>query len=883
MQAERWEQVRALFTEARDRPEGERAAWLTAACAGDADLEREVQSLLAHDHDGDDLATGGAAAELVADDLIGTALGPYRVIAELGRGGMGRVYLAAREDGAYAQQVAIKVIHRGMDTEAVLRRFRTERQILATLVHPNVARLLDGGSLPDGRPYLVMEHVAGDRLDAWCDARSLGVEARVRLVLDVCSAVSLAHRRLVVHRDIKPGNVLVTAEGVPKLLDFGIAKLLDPEADGQTTTGHSLRLLTPDYASPEQVRGEPITTATDVYALGVLLYELLTGQRPRPATGTLGALEATFSGEPRRASRAVHEGDGAERAAAARAARPEALSRRLAGDLDVILATALRKEPERRYASVDALADDLRRHLAGLPVLARGDSVAYRAGRFVSRHRVPVAAAAMAAFSLAAGAGIAWQQARVAREQRAVAERRQQDSLRLTNAMLFELFEGMDQGPQAARKLLVARALGYLDTLSREVPEDPALLHELASAYGRLAEVQAGVRESAGTAEAGARASFDKAVALRERLASLAPQHAENRREQGRLLVALATDEGARGRPARAVELLDRALELLGEEVAARPADREARRQLMRAHSNMAAALGAVDALAGVGRPADALPHLDAAIGLAEALLAEAPDDADARGFLGVLFNASAAALVRVGRPEEARQRQLQAIAIAEGLVERHPDSAHYRRELAVGYGNLAAEELAAGKPAQALELTRRALPLYEALVQAAPQDDNARRDLALGHRNVGRALWASGDPRGATPHLERARELLSALTAEFPDSAFLARQLAFTHLVIAQNLLASGQRAASGAEALRGIRIAQRLVEADASNMTAWRTLAQAQTHVAKLETSGSARACAAWGRSRDAWRRLDAAGEKDAAALPLAEAERALADCPA
>jgi non-specific serine/threonine protein kinase/serine/threonine-protein kinase len=876
MRAERWEKVRALFAEAAAVPPAGREAWLAAACGDDRELRDEVQSLLAHDHDADGLFTGGAEQLAdAAEDLTGSRLGPYRVTKEVGRGGMGTVYLARREDGAYAQDVAIKVIRRGMDSEAVLRRFRTERQILATLVHPNVARLLDGGSLQDGRPYLVMEHVAGDRIDAWCDARRLGVEARVRLFLDVCSAVALAHRRLVVHRDIKPGNVLVTAEGMPKLLDFGIAKLLDPGAETGSGTTEFARLLTPDYAAPEQVRGESITTATDVYALGALLCELLSGERPRRA-GL--ASEFAAAGEPPRASRLARDAADAEAAAAARSTRPDALARRLEGDLDVILATALRPEPERRYASVDALADDLRRHLAGDAVLARGDSFAYRAGRFVRRHRVPVAAATAAALSLVAGAGIAWQQARVAREQRAVAERRQQDSLKLTNAMLFELFEGIDQGPQAARKLLVERALGYLDTLSREAPDDPGLLHELASAYARLGEVQAGVRESAGTAEAGARASFDKAFALRERLASIAPQHPANRRERGRLLVALATDEGARGRPARAVQLLEQGVALLGEEVAAQPPDREARRLLMRAHFNMAMALGASDAVAGVGRPADALPHLDAAIAIAQALLAQAGDDLDARVFLGTLLNTSATALGRVGRDALSRQRQLQAIAIVESLVERHPDSAHYRRELAVGYGNLASAELGDGRPERALELTRRALPLYEALVRAAPADDNARRDLALGHRNVGRALGATGDPRAAAPHLEQARALLAGLVAQFPDSAFLARQLAFTHLVIAQNLEAGGQRAAALAEVGRGIRIGERLVARDATNMTAWRTLAQSRTFVAKLQP---APACAAWRRSRDAWQRMAAAGEKELAAAPLVEAEAALAGC--
>lgn len=392
---------------------------LRERCAGDQDLLREVRSLL-HSAErmggflsvpalGSGFVIPGAAEAAQADDLIGALLGSYRIESRLASGGMGTVYLASRADDQFEKQVAVKVVKRGMDSEEIVRRFRRERQTLAALNHPSIARLLDGGVTAEGRPYLVMEYVPGLPIDMYCDEHRLSMVERLRLFLRVCDAVRYAHQSLVVHRDLKPGNILVTADGTPKLLDFGIAKLLSPEHAGDQTIVEEKR-LTPEYASPEQVAGGAITTATDVYSLGVILYELLTGHRPyRFETRTTAEFERVICREappaPSAAVARVETRAETGRAPSgrkitpgevgrARESSPGRLRRRLRGDLDTIVLAAMHKEPSRRYSSAEALAEDIRRHLAGLPIGARKDTPAYLLRKFAGRHKVGVSIAA---------------------------------------------------------------------------------------------------------------------------------------------------------------------------------------------------------------------------------------------------------------------------------------------------------------------------------------------------------------------------------------------------------------------------------------------------------------------------------------------------------
>lgn len=403
--------VDALFDAALDLPASERPAFLARACAGDDELRKEVEELLGHvEHPMADLEPGhlvggswwshilGASITDAARPGIeeGSILGRWRIVREIGRGGMGRVYLVERADGQFEQRAALKLIHLGDDSTMNIQRFTTERQILATLTHPNIARLLDGGQGPDGRPYLVMELVEGQPVDRYCDEERLGIDERLALFRQVCRPVEHAHRNLVIHGDLKPSNIVVTDSGEVKLLDFGIATVvaLDERSPVETRRSQA-RALTPEYASPEQIAGEPVGTASDVYQLGLLLSELMTGEpvrrSPTRDSSPHVALERSIEQPP---PPSIPAAEASQRAARARRTTPPALARRLRGDLDAIVLYALRREPERRYASVAEMREDVERHLAGRLVRARPDRLGYRASRFVKRHHRALAATA---------------------------------------------------------------------------------------------------------------------------------------------------------------------------------------------------------------------------------------------------------------------------------------------------------------------------------------------------------------------------------------------------------------------------------------------------------------------------------------------------------
>lgn len=506
-----WPRIETLFHAALERDPADRVAYVTAEAAGDAELAAEVLSLLdvaepADDRVGEAVATVKRLAG--ADELAPPErIGPYRILRELGRGGLATVYLAQRDE-PFRMEVALKLVRRGLDTEEIVQRFRQERQILASLDHPHIAHLLDGGTTADGRPYFVLERIEGEPIDRYAAQAALSLEARLRLFLDVAGAVAYAHTRLVVHRDLKPTNVLVTHEGTVKLLDFGIAKLLDPELDPDTAvaTRQGLRLLTPAFASPEQARGLPATTATDVYSLGVLLYRLVTGRHPFPLAG-LGSAEALeralLGADPPPPSQCLAKAPaevedplwhGAEATAS--------LRRRLAGDLDGILLTALAREPERRYASVERLADDLQRHLEGRPVSARRPTWTYRAGRFARRNKLALAAAGLAAAGLVGGAGAAlWQAARAGEARdRAEAALTESETQRATaeavSGFLVDLFEISDPAQSrgakiSARQLLDAGAKRVRTALGPEPRVQRAMLDTLGQVYLKLGDPEA--------------------------------------------------------------------------------------------------------------------------------------------------------------------------------------------------------------------------------------------------------------------------------------------------------------------------------------------------------------------------------------------------------
>ena len=488
---ERWKQIDRLFEAALDRPIDQRHAFLAEACGPDTTLREEVWRLLGCDEEARKILGESAAdyagpliearisiletSEIYEEDWIE----PYHILRQIGRGGMGEVYLAERADGQFEREVAIKVVRRGMDTDDILRRFHHERQILARLRHPNIARLYDGGTTRDRRPYLVMEYVDGQPMTRYCDDRKMRVDERLGLFLKACQAVQYAHQNLVVHRDLKPSNVLVSPEGDVKLLDFGIAKLLENDSSDDsiltTKTGH--RILTPEYASPEQLRNEPATTATDVYALGVMLYELLTGRRPfdhkrhvpyeRPIEEKL-ELPSTIVTKPitKKLQNGTLETISADEVSGTRGASKDRLSRRLRGDLDTILLKALKHEPSRRYLSVDQFMDDIRRHLEGQPIAARRDSIVYRVNKFVRRNKILVAASAAFLILLAGYAVTVTTQSRVIATER-------DKSLEVT-AFLRDIFEGSDPYADPSDRIDTLRIRDFLDRGTNKVRSELA-------------------------------------------------------------------------------------------------------------------------------------------------------------------------------------------------------------------------------------------------------------------------------------------------------------------------------------------------------------------------------------------------------------------------
>jgi serine/threonine-protein kinase len=489
----RWDRLQELFHNAVDLGVDERERFLERECAGDPEMHRRIVAMLMAEGtapDGTLAGAIGAAADQLAGGLSrGDQVGPYRVVREVGRGGMGAVYLAERTEGDFEQKVALKIMGGVIASHSAVDRFLVERRILAQLSHAHIARLLDGGTTSRGAPWFAMEFVDGDRIDAWCDGRRLTVRRRLELFLSVCDAVHYAHGRLVVHRDLKPSNILVTGDGSPKLLDFGLAKLLEPDGRGEVKTLRGELAMTPEYASPEQVRGEPVTTATDVYQLGLLLHELLTGRRAhrlsshepleieRVVCQTAAATPSSVThGEPDPGESPAKT---ALELASARGLTPDALRRRLRGDLDNIVLMAVRREPERRYASVERLADDVRRHLDGRPVIAHRDSLFYRARKFAVRRAGLLAAATIITLSLVGGLIGTMVQARRARQEAA----RSAEVTEFLATLLTDADPDRSQGREITVRDVLDRAARSIEV---ELQAQPLILATMQALIGRI-------------------------------------------------------------------------------------------------------------------------------------------------------------------------------------------------------------------------------------------------------------------------------------------------------------------------------------------------------------------------------------------------------------
>jgi non-specific serine/threonine protein kinase/serine/threonine-protein kinase len=756
------------------------------------------------------------------DVTLDGRLGPYRLIREIGHGGMGTVYLGVRDDDAFQKRVAIKVLKRGMDTESIVRRFRHERQILASLEHPFIASLLDGGSTPDGRPYFAMEYVEGQPLVDYCDRQRLDTAARLELFRHVCTAVHYAHQNLIVHRDIKPANVLVIADGTPKLLDFGIAKLLNPELAGQTLapTAPGLQLMTPEYASPEQVRGEAVTTATDVYSLGVLLYELLAGRLPYRLTSRAPAdiVRIVCEAEPMRPSTAITSIDPPpDRRLTVDADR---LRRQLEGDLDNIILKALSKEPHRRYASVDQFSEDVRRHLAALPVIARKDTWGYRTTKFVRRNRAVVAAAATTLAVLVAGIiGTTWQ-ARAARVERARADQRFDDVRQLANAFLFDFHDAIAdlEGSTQARKLIVTKGLAYLDRLAQDAGDRVDLRRELAAAYIKVGDVQGRPFNPNLGDTAGALASYRKAAALYESIAGDAARDEALRRELALAYMRLSDVLTAAGDTAASLSFAQKGLAIEREVSSDATDPPTARRALAASYTRVGDMLGAT------GDVTAALEHRRTALAIMESVMAAAPDDVANIRQLGVAYQKLGNTLgnpnsPNVGDHAAGLAALEQSSEVFRNASARYPTNAMFRRNHAVAESNAADILFAMKRFDQALARERRSLAVYEAQAKADPTNAAAQNDLALGYSKIGQLLEATGKPAEGLAEQQRATAIHRRLVAADPQSSDMKQELATDHSREATLQAKIGMRAPSIANHTRAVDISRELSAANPSD----------------------------------------------------------------
>jgi eukaryotic-like serine/threonine-protein kinase len=878
MTPERWQQVKELFNAALERDPAERDAFLAEACAGDRALREEVASLLAEEEQLGSFIAAPAAArrEPQLDALSDRRIGPYRVIGELGHGGMGLVLLAERDDEQFKRRVAIKLLRGGLDVDFILNRFRNERQILAQFDHPNIARLLDGGVTEEGRPYFVMEYVEGAPIDRYCDEHKLDLKARLKLFQQVCDAVHYAHRNLIVHRDIKPGNILVTAAGTPKLLDFGIAKILEPDTFPDTVqpTGTWDRPMTPAYASPEQVRGQAITTASDVYSLGVLLYELLTGHRPYRVAGSLPHEMARVicEQEPQRPSTVIKrveevmQGSGEvavitpQRVGEARAVRPEKLRRQLQGDLDNIVLMALRKELERRYSSVEQFAQDIENYLQGRPVSARQDTLSYRTAKFIRRHKTGVAAAALVLLTLVGSTLIALRQARIA-------GRRFNEVRKLANQYLFEFHDAVENlpGSTPARQLVVKRALEYLDRLAQEARNDRSLQQELAAAYLKVGDVQgrpgfANLGDNAGALE-----SYRKALAIRAVLLAAEPNNLGLRREQAVNHDRIGDTLRIMGDTTAAQQHYRQALEL--REVLARaPGGQD-----LAAQVDLAASYERIgDQLALTGKQAEAIEHQRRALPIYEQAVAAEPKNAQyqRRFFIGLVKLGD-----RLGATpdkQSALDHYQRALPIAQQLAAAN-NNARAQRELAIAHDKVGNGLAALQQNEAALAQYRTALSIRETLAAADPQNGEAQRDLATSYGKIAEMRERLGDLQEALDQLRRALVIDEALARQDPDDAQNRLDIAFDREKLGNLLMKQGELVAAVSEHRQAIQLRRAVLEKDFENAELRRDLAGNYARLGELYTllaqqsrlpgkqrEWQAEACVSFQRSADLWKEL-------------------------
>jgi eukaryotic-like serine/threonine-protein kinase len=784
--AAQWARVKEILNRLLECDPAEHATILAAECGDDAELRHEVESLLAFSGQTGrlDQCLERAVVQLDAPAQVGN----WRIAELIGSGGMGAVYLGIRTDDQLPSRAAIKIIQSGSSAQ-IVERFRLERRILAGLIHPYIARLLDAGRLEDGRPFFVMEYVEGRPIDEYVRASALDPASILRLFLKVCEAVQFAHQNLVIHRDIKPGNILVTASGDPRLLDFGIAKLLvgSSESTGAEVTQPWERLLTPASASPEQASGAAITVASDVYSLGVLLYRLLTGASPYAGS-------KDFASDP---ARAIREYDPPV---------ASALKRELKGDLDTILRKALEKDPQRRYPTVHELAADIERHLNHLPISARAPSFRYRAGKFVGRNRVAVAVAGLLIIAIAGGLIASLRYASIAHREQLRAQRRFEELRKLTHSTLFEFHDAIRNlpGSTAARALVLHSAVEYLEQLSAESTDDPAVLNDLAEAYINVAGIEGGVRSAhlGGAAQTALDLQL-KGLAIRRRLAAEHPGDAALRKSLQDALWAVAGGYGQRGDPDRALAMHLELLHLREQSGGTSEGDRITLSTSMISVAEQYRQLGQFEA---------ALDYSRRALAVRQALFDADPSSVRFRRALVIAHEFVGYAFASHKDFAAAAVEHRAADALIEPLARADRNNNDLQRLWAVAEENLSESLARSGAGREAVGHGKSAVAIDGEMSKLDANNMQAREDLASAYTTLSIALDAAGQPRAALEWQLRARKLFEPLIGS--DDAFDLHQENLVSLIELATIESElHQPAAARAAATEAVDRARRLM----------------------------------------------------------------------
>ncbi len=799
MQNNNWPKIKEILNDALEIVPEKRAAFLDSRNIS-GEMRREIESLISFEAKADEMM-GMSAVEFSKDfvdvcesSLVGKEIGVYRIIGELGRGGMGSVYLAERNDNKFEQRVALKLLKREMNTAELRRHFEQEREILASLNHPNIALLLDAGTTDDNIPFIAMEYIDGTPIDEFCNSNELGIKQRLELFRTVCSAVDHAHRNLVVHRDLKPSNVLVNKEGIPKLLDFGISKILSAGYnDLENATITRLGVMTPSYASPEQLSKKGVSTSTDVYSLGVMLYELLSGHRPfENAEHDLHKIyEAVMHKDPQPPSQLVSKPgllseeqtkphsvveDITQKDANATMKSNNADTKKhtisisaaaLRGDLDNIILKAIRKEPERRYLSAQNFSKDIGRYLKGLPIEARPNTFSYRAEKFIKRNKLSVGSAAIIAIAVSGGIGATLWQANVAHKERVRAEKRFSDVRKLANSYLFDVYPEVEnlEGSLKAREKILSVALEYLDSLAAESSDDLDLQADLAKAYEKVGDVQGAINTPTNADMKGGLESYAKARKLREEILMAAPKDPDAKNDLAQnYYVTARTLWWANDTPG-AEEYFEKALKLRQELHAEHPENVKLQDRLAVVYMDY----GAVPAYN--KQIEKAKPLFENAKELILDLMAREPENGQFKKTYARFLRSYSEVKVSEGDYDGSLDDLEIATKLTEELIAATPNNYILNRTMWITQTHICETFIEKGDGVKAVPICLKSIDFNKNTLEKEPNDTAAEADLAVSYFNLARAYRLSGEHVKAIEQARSALSLMEKLNQQTPDT----------------------------------------------------------------------------------------------------------------